>query len=45
MEVNNLPNTEFKTLVIRKEHSENFNKEIVSIKSIKIDIKLFFKNK
>ena len=34
METSNLPGTEFKTLVIRllKELSENFNKEIVSIK-------------
>ena len=34
METSNLPGTEFKTLVVRllKELSENFNKEIVSIK-------------
>ena len=35
MEASNLPDTEFKALDIRmlREHSENFNKEIVSIKN------------
>ena len=34
MEVSNLPEIEFKKMIIRmlKKHSENFNKEIVSIK-------------
>lgn len=37
MEARNLPDTEFKTLVIRmlKKLSENFNKDIVSIKKKK----------
>ena len=41
METSNLPGTEFKTLVVRllKELSENFNKEIISIKK---DTKIIF---